>query len=78
MQRAFPLRTCSDFEIINRKRPCMQYQIKRCSGPCVNKINTDEYANIVAEAKSFLLGKNHKLQPKLKEANGKSFYKFKF
>ena len=41
----------------------MQYQIKRCSGPCVNKINTDEYANIVAEAKSFLLGKNHKLQP---------------
>ena len=53
MQRAFPLRTCTDFEITNRKRPCMQYQIKRCSGPCVNKIKSNEYADIVAEAKSF-------------------------
>ena len=78
MQRAFPLRTCTDFEIINRKRPCMQYQIKRCSGPCVNKINTDEYANIVAEAKSFLLGKNHKLQPKLKEKMEKASINLNF
>ncbi len=67
MQRAFPLRTCSDYEIINRKRPCMQYQIKRCSAPCVDKISEIKYLNIVNEAKSFLLGKNDKLQPKLQK-----------
>ena len=78
MQRAFPLRTCTDFEITNRKRPCMQYQIKRCSGPCVNKIKSNEYADIVAEAKSFLLGKNHKLQPKLKEKMEKASINLNF
>tara|TARA_B100000686_G_scaffold305938_1_gene344886 strand:+ start:7007 stop:8941 length:1935 start_codon:yes stop_codon:yes gene_type:complete len=67
LQRVFPLRTCSDFEIINRKRPCLQYQIKRCSGPCTNKINQTEYYQIVDEVKSFLLGKNEKLQPKLQK-----------
>ncbi|MDG2001501.1 MAG: excinuclease ABC subunit UvrC [Alphaproteobacteria bacterium] len=67
MQRAFPLRTCSDFEIKNRKRPCMQYQIKRCSGPCAKLINENNYAKIVKDAKLFLLGKNNNLQPKLEK-----------
>ena len=65
MQRAFPLRTCSDFEIKNRKRPCIQYQIKRCSGPCAKLINKDDYFKIVNDARLFLLGKNNNLQPKL-------------
>ena len=56
MQRAFPLRTCSDFEIKNRKRPCIQYQIKRCSGPCAKLINKDDYLKIVNDARLFLLG----------------------
>ena len=67
MQRAFPLRTCSDFEIKNRKRPCMQYQIKRCSGPCAKLINENNYSKIVKDAKLFLLGKNNNLQPKLEK-----------
>ena len=67
MQRAFPLRTCSDFEINNRKRPCIQYQIKRCSGPCAKLINEHDYLEIVNDAKSFLLGKNNNLQPKLEK-----------
>ncbi|MBT4109432.1 MAG: excinuclease ABC subunit UvrC, partial [Pelagibacterales bacterium] len=68
MQRAFPLRTCSDYEIKNRNRPCMQYQIKRCSGPCANLINKDDYSKIVIDAKLFLLGKNNNLQPKLEKS----------
>ena len=68
MQRAFPLRTCSDHEIKNRNRPCMQYQIKRCSGPCANLINKIEYSKIVMDAKLFLLGKNNNLQPKLEKS----------
>ena len=67
MQRAFPLRTCSDYEIKNRNRPCIQYQIKRCSGPCANLINKDDYSKIVIDAKLFLLGKNNNLQPKLEK-----------
>ncbi|PPR17010.1 MAG: UvrABC system protein C [Alphaproteobacteria bacterium MarineAlpha9_Bin3] len=67
MQRAFPLRTCSDFEINNRKRPCIQYQIKRCSGPCAKLINEHDYLEIVNDAKLFLLGKNNNLQPKLEK-----------
>ncbi|MBT7076848.1 MAG: excinuclease ABC subunit UvrC [Pelagibacterales bacterium] len=68
MQRAFPLRTCSDYEIKNRNRPCIQYQIKRCSGPCANLINKDDYSKIVIDAKLFLLGKNNNLQPKLEKS----------
>jgi len=67
MQRAFPLRTCSDFEIKNRNRPCIQYQIKRCSGPCANLVSKSEYSKIVMDAKLFLLGKNNNLQPKLEK-----------
>ncbi len=67
MQRAFPLRTCSDFEIKNRNRPCIQYQIKRCSGPCAKLINENDYLEIVKDAKLFLLGKNNNLQPKLEK-----------
>ena len=65
MQRIFPLRTCNDYEFKNRTRPCIQHQIKRCTAPCVKLINNKEYVKIVEEAKSFLLGKNKNLQPKL-------------
>jgi len=65
MQRIFPLRTCNDYEFKNRTRPCIQHQIKRCTAPCVKLIDNKEYVRIVEEAKSFLLGKNKNLQPKL-------------
>ncbi len=78
MQRAFPLRTCSDFEIKNRNRPCMQYQIKRCSAPCANLINKDDYSKIVIDAKLFLLGKNNNLQPKLEKSMEIASKKFNY
>ncbi|MCF8466598.1 MAG: excinuclease ABC subunit UvrC, partial [Sneathiella sp.] len=64
-QRLFPLRSCSDAEFQNRTRPCLQYQIKRCSGPCVNLISKEDYLDVVDEARSFLSGKSHQLQKKL-------------
>jgi excinuclease ABC subunit C len=64
-QRLFPLRSCSDSEFQNRTRPCLQYQIKRCSGPCVGLISRADYLDVVEEARGFLSGKSHQLQEKL-------------
>ncbi|MFL2668909.1 MAG: excinuclease ABC subunit UvrC [Alphaproteobacteria bacterium] len=62
LQRAFPLRNCSDNMFANRNRPCLQYQIKRCSAPCVDRISSKDYSTIVDEARDFLTGKNRNLQ----------------
>ena len=62
LQRAFPLRNCSDNVFANRNRPCLQYQIKRCSAPCVDRISSKDYSIIVDEARDFLTGKNRDLQ----------------
>ncbi|PHQ71818.1 MAG: excinuclease ABC subunit C [Sneathiella sp.] len=64
-QRLFPLRSCTDSEFQNRTRPCLQYQIKRCAGPCVGLINREDYLDVVDEARAFLSGKSHSLQKKL-------------
>lgn len=61
LQKIFPIRTCSDHEIENRLRPCIQYQIKRCSAPCTNFINLEEYNKIVKNLHNFLLGKSNKV-----------------
>jgi len=58
LQKAFLLRTCSDSYFANRTRPCLLHQIKRCAGPCTNEVTTQEYAEIVREAKGFLTGKS--------------------
>lgn len=65
LQKAFLLRPCSDNVFKNRTRPCLQYQIKRCSGPCVGKIGKAHYAKQVAQAEDFLSGKGRRIQEAL-------------
>jgi len=62
LQKAFPLRNCSDSIFSSRTRPCLQYQIKRCTAPCVGKIEAKDYGIIVDQAFSFLSGKSHAIQ----------------
>ena len=58
LQRAFLLRSCSDGFFESRTRPCLLYQIKRCSGPCTREIDFAEYSELVREANAFLSGKS--------------------
>lgn len=67
IQKIFRLRSCTDSYFENRDRPCIQYQIKRCSAPCVGKISKQDYDETVSEVKAFLSGKNNILQKKLSE-----------
>lgn len=63
--KAFPLRNCSDTVFQNRTRPCLQYQIKRCSAPCVGYIDAEAYGRIVEEVRLFLSGRSRELQERL-------------
>ena len=65
LQKLFLLRSCSDSFFANRSRPCLLYQIKRCSAPCVGRIDEAGYAELVGDAKSFLAGKSTQVQAKL-------------
>ena len=67
LQRAFLLRPCEDTVFKNRSRPCLQYQIKRCSAPCVELISESDYNDLIEEAKSFLSGKSRDIQEKLQQ-----------
>jgi len=65
LQKAFLLRSCSEGTFSNRSRPCLLYDIKRCSGPCVEYINEDKYRESIDDAKKFLKGNTKKIEKKL-------------
>ena len=68
LQRAFLIRTCTDSVFETRTRPCLLYQIKRCSGPCTREISDEGYAELVQEAKDFLSGKSQNVKAHMAEA----------
>ncbi|MCM2292078.1 excinuclease ABC subunit UvrC [Allorhizobium sp. BGMRC 0089] len=68
LQRAFLLRTCTDSVFESRTRPCLLYQIKRCSGPCTHEISDGDYAALVHEARDFLSGKSQNVKEAMAKA----------
>lgn len=67
IQKTFKLRSCRDSVFLHRDRPCMLYQIKRCSAPCVQKISREDYHKTVDDVMAFLEGKNTDLKEKWSE-----------
>ncbi|NQZ46992.1 MAG: excinuclease ABC subunit UvrC, partial [Erythrobacter sp.] len=72
LQKLFLLRSCTDSFFNNRDRPCLLYQIKRCSAPCVGRISVDDYEALVDQAKDFLAGKSSKVQADLERQMAKA------
>ncbi|WP_198154847.1 excinuclease ABC subunit UvrC [Oceanibaculum pacificum] len=62
LQRAFLLRNCTDAMFSSRTRPCLQYQIKRCTAPCVDYVTKEQYGEQVREARDFFSGKSRQIQ----------------
>jgi len=78
LQKAFLLRTCSDSFYKARTRPCMLYQIKRCSGPCTGEISIADYAELADEARQFLSGKTKSVQDHLQRDMNEAAEKLDF
>lgn len=78
LQRVFLLRDCTNSQFESRTRPCLQYQIKRCSAPCVGKISAEEYGQTVQDAQKFLTGKSTGIQTRLAEEMSKASDEMEF
>ncbi len=72
LQKLFLLRSCTDSFFANRNRPCLLYQIKRCSAPCVGRIDKDGYQKLVDQTQAFLAGKSGKVQADLEQQMAKA------
>ena len=72
LQRVFMLRNCSDAMFETRTRPCLQYQIKRCTAPCVGRISAQDYSESVSDAQQFLSGKSTQIQETLAKQMAKA------
>jgi excinuclease ABC subunit C len=68
LQKLFLLRSCTDTFLATRKRPCLLFQIRRCSAPCVGRVTPEAYAELVQDSKDFLAGKSSQVQQKLAAA----------
>jgi len=78
LQKIFLLRVCNDSVFKNRDRPCILYQIKRCSAPCVNYLSKAEYSKLVKDSILFLSGKSKSIQKKLSQEMEKSSEKMDY
>ena len=65
LQKLFLIRPCKDSFFRNRSRPCLQYQIKRCAAPCVERISAPDYLDLVTQARNFLTGRSQEVQQQL-------------
>ncbi|MEP0191463.1 MAG: excinuclease ABC subunit UvrC [Erythrobacter sp.] len=72
LQKLFLLRSCTDSFFKNRDRPCLLYQIKRCSAPCVGRVSEPDYDALVRQAKDFLAGKSSQVQADLEKQMAKA------
>lgn len=78
LQRVFQVRQCDDSYFANRTRPCLQYQIKRCTAPCVGLVSKEEYAQQVEHTRLFLEGKNDQLLTTLADQMEKASHSLDF
>ena len=68
LERAFLLRSCSDAVFAGRTRPCLKYQLKRCSAPCVDRVSANDYGQLLKDANAFLAGRSREVQQRLAKA----------
>ena len=78
LQKVFSLRTCSDHELSNRKRPCVQYQINRCSAPCTGEIQQKDYIEVVNNLLKYMTGKDNNLVSNLINAMNRASKELNF
>lgn len=78
LHRLFPLRQCSDQELIRRTRPCILYEMKRCMAPCVQKCTSEEYLHALNQAIRFLKGQDEEILKELKEEMTRAAEKWEF
>ena len=78
MQTIFPVRQCEDTFFANRTRPCLQYQIERCSGPCTGEVDPETYREYVRQAELFLDGRSEELTGELNARMERASEKMRF
>lgn len=78
VDKHFQLRTCGDRELLSRRRPCLQYQIKRCPAPCVTEVSAEDYAQQVRAVALFLAGRHDELTRELKQRMAEASQAFEY